>query len=450
MPRADKVPKSKSWGRNAARSESRASPASLAGLPDEELIELVQRQTFRFFWDGSHPESGLALDRCTTRVEPVGDRVAVGGSGFGVMALIVAVERGWVTRNAAVERLERMLDVLARARCYHGAFPHFMNGRTGATIPFGRKDDGGDLVETSLLCMGLLCARQYFERDTPGEQSVRGRITGLWEEVEWDWYTQGGRNLLYWHWSPNNGWAMDHEIHGWNECLITYVLAASSPRYAIDPIVYHRGFAAGRDYLNGKSYYNIELPLGMPYGGPLFFAHYSFCGLDPHGLEDRYADYWDLNVRHVRINHAHCVANPNRHKGYSASCWGLTASDDPAGYAAHAPDNDNGTISPTAALSSLPYAPREVMQALRHFLNRYGEKIWGRHGFVDAFCERQNWYADTYLAVDQGPIIVMMENHRTGLLWKLFMSVPEVQAGLRKLGFTSPHLDSQPGKPSGG
>jgi len=435
MPSSEKIPQAES-----------PSPASMAALPDEALLDAVQRQTFRFFWEGSHPLSGLAPDRRTTREEPVDDLVAIGGSGFGVMALIVAVERGWVTREAAVERLQRMLELLMRATCYHGAFPHFMNGRTGATIPFYRKDDGGDLVETSFLCMGLLCARQYFQRDTPGENFVRDKITVLWGEVEWDWYTQGGRKLLYWHWSPNNGWVMDHEIHGWNECLITYVLAAAAPRHAVDPVVYHRGFAAGRDFLNGKPYYGIELPLGMPYGGPLFFAHYSFCGLDPRGLKDRYADYWDLNQRHVRINQAHCVANPGRYKGYSESCWGLTASDDPAGYSAHAPDNDNGTISPTAALSSLPYAPPEVMQALRHFLTHHGEKAWGRYGFVDAFCEQQGWYADTYLAIDQGPIVVMMENHRSGLLWKLFMSVPEVRLGLRRLGFSSPHLKEGGGR----
>jgi hypothetical protein len=431
--------------RKSKRAPDKSSPAALAALPDEALIDAIQRQTFKFFWEGAHPVSALAYDRLSHTGLAKDDKVAIGGSGFGIMALIVAVERGWVSREAALERLERMLDLLMRATCYHGVFPHFMNGRTGATIPFGRKDDGGDLVETSFLCMGLLCARQYFQRDTPSERSVRGRITVLWEEVEWDWYTQGGRKVLYWHWSPNNGWAMDHEIRGWNECLVTYVLAASSPRYAIDPVVYHQGFAAGRGYLNGKTYYGIELPLGMPYGGPLFFTHYSFCGLDPHGLKDRYADYWELNQRHVAINHAHCVANPNRHKGYGASCWGLTASDDPAGYMAHAPDLDNGTISPTAALASLPYAPRDVMNALRHFLTEHGERIWGRYGFVDAFCEQQNWYADTYLAIDQGPIVVMMENHRTGLLWKLFMSVPEVQAGLRKLEFTSPCLSTTNG-----
>ena len=417
------------------------SPSALAALPDEELLERVQRQTFRFFWEGADPSSALAPDRRSLSDAPPDDLVATGGSGFGIMAFIVAVERGWVSREAALERLNRMLDVLTRATCYHGAFPHFLNGRTGATIPFTRKDDGGDLVETSFLCMGLLCARQYFNRDTPAESRLRGRATHLWEGVEWNWYTQGGRELLYWHWSPNNGWAMDHEIRGWNECLITYVLAAASPRYAVDPLVYHRGFAGGRDFLNGKSYYGIQLPLGMPYGGPLFFTHYSFCGLDPHGLTDRYGDYWEQNVGQVRINHAHCLANPGNFKGYGPSCWGLTASDDPAGYSAHAPDNDNGTISPTAALASFPYAPTEAMQALRHFLSVHGEKVWGRYGFVDAFCEEQGWYAETYLAIDQGPIILMMENYRTGLLWKLFMNVPEVQAALRGLDFSSPYFD---------
>ena len=414
-------------------------PTQLAKLPDDELLEAVQRQTFRFFWEGAHPVSGLALDRLTTR-EQSDDKVTIGGSGFGVMALIVAAERGWVTRDRALQRLGNMLDVLIRARCYHGAYPHFMNGRTGDTIPFWRKDDAGDLVETSLLFMGLLCARQYFDRDTPAEAAARSRITLLWQDVEWNWFTQGGSKVLYWHWSPYNGWAMNHPIHGWNECLITYVLAASSPRYSIEPEVYHSGWAQGAGFRNGNSYYGVELPLGMPYGGPLFFTHYSFCGLDPRELEDGHANYWEQNVRHVQINRAHCIANPGKYKGYGASCWGLTASDGPTGYAAHAPDNDNGTLAPTAALASIPYAPNEVMQTLRHFLERYGDKIWRRFGFVDAFCESQNWYADTFLAIDQGPIIVMMENHRSGLLWRLFMSVPEVQAGLRKLGFKSPHL----------
>jgi hypothetical protein len=420
-------------------------PTKLAALKDDALLDTVQRQTFRYFWEAAHPVSGLAFDRRTSgrrADDAVEDPVTIGGSGFGVMALIVATERGWIERAAALERLDRMLELLLSARRYHGAFPHFMNGRTGETIPFSLEDDGADLVETSFLMMGLLCAREYFARDSQEEAATRSRITMLWEEVEWSWFTQGGREVLYWHWSPHHGWAMNHAIRGWNECLMTYVLAASAPRYSIDAAVYHSGFASGPGFRNGKSWYDIELPLGMAYGGPLFFAHYSFCGLDPRGLEDRYADYWDQNVSHVRINRAHCVANPGKFDGYGESCWGLTASDDPAGYSAHAPDNDNGTISPTAALASLPYAPAEVMAVLRHFLKQRGKRLWRELGFVDAFCEAQDWYADTFLAIDQGPIVVMIENHRSGLLWKLFMAVPEVQAGLRRLGFVSPRLPS--------
>jgi hypothetical protein len=425
-----------------AGSAARRDPAKLAALPDEALLEAVQRQTFRYFWEGAHPVSGLAFDR-RPNAKPADDAVAVGGSGFGVMALIVATEREWIARGAALERLGRMLRLLLGARCYHGALPHFMNGSTGETIPFWRKDDAADLVETSFLMMGLLCARQYFDHDTPEEAAVRSQISLLWDDVEWSWFTQGGREVLYWHWSPYNGWAMNHEIRGWNECLVTYVLAASSRRYAIEPEVYHRGFAGGAGFCNGRPWYGVDLPLGMPYGGPLFFTHYSFCGLDPRGLADRYADYWQQNVRHVRINRAHCIANPGGFAGYGEQCWGLTASDDPDGYAAHAPDNDNGTISPTAALASLPYAPAEVMAVLRHLLTRHGRRLWREYGFVDAFCEARDWYADTFLAIDQGPIVAMIENHRTGLLWKLFMAVPEVQAGLRRLGFVSPCLQAE-------
>ena len=411
------------------------SPAELSELPEDELLEAVQRQTFGFFWDASHPLSGLAPDRCKIVAGPADDLVATGGSGFGMMALIVAVERGWVARAAAAERVVHMLDLLARATCFHGVYPHFMNGRTGATIPFTRKDDGGDLVETSFLIMGMLCAREYFREDSPEESKIRGLVNYVWNDVEWDFYTRE-RPVLYWHWSPNNGWSLELDIRGWNECLITYVLAASAPRYPIDPRCYHQGFASGRNFLNGKPYYAIPLPLGAPFGGPLFLAHYSFCGIDPRGLKDRYANYWEQNVSHVRINHAHCAANPMRHKGYSTACWGLTSSDGPDGYATHAPDNDDGTITPTAALSSMPYAPKEAVQAIRHFLSRYGEKIWGRFGFVDAFNEARDWYADTYLAIDQGPIVVMIENHRTALLWNLFMKAPEIQVGLRALSFT--------------
>jgi hypothetical protein len=381
---------------------------------DDELLDLVQRQTFRFFWEGAHRPSGLARDRQRTTGDPHNDLVAIGGSGFGIMAIIVAVERGWVMREEATGRLSAMLSCLERTPRYHGIFPHFINGRTGATIPFSRKDDGGDLVESAFLFQGLLCAREYFDFGSSPERHLRERIDRLWREAEWDWYRGGSGNHLYWHWSPNHGWAMNRKIAGWNEGLLAYVLAAGSPEHGIDKDVYHQGFASGQGFRNGRSYHGIELPLGMDGGGPLFIAHYSFCGLDPRGLKDRHADYWQQNVRHARINYEHCVANPHAHKGYGPNCWGLTSSHGPKGYVAHAPDKDIGVITPSAALSSFPYAPEEAMRALHYFLTRPRHRIWGRFGVVDAFCESRDWYARTYLAINQGPIVIMIENFRTG------------------------------------
>lgn len=410
--------------------------SDLLALPDDALLEAVQRQTFRFFWQGAHGPSALARDRHPYTAARA-DLVATGGSGFGLMALVIAAERRWISRSAALGRLGRALELLGRARTHHGALPHFIDGRSGETIPFMPRDDGGDLVETALLCMGLICARQYFDRDDIGERQLRELINAVYGRVEWDWYAPAGSHVLYWHWSPTCAWALEHRIRGWNECLITYVLAAGATRHVIDPELYHQGFASGPEFRNGGRYYGIELPLGPPLGGPLFFAHYSFCGLDPRGLGDRYADYWLQNVNHVRINRQYCMANPRHCIGYGADCWGLTASDDPLGYVAHSPMVDTGTLSPTAALSSIPYAPAECLRLLRHLLAQYGERLWRRFGFVDAFCPQREWFADSFLAIDQGPIVVMIENYRSALPWRLFMSAPEVQRGLSRLGFRS-------------
>jgi hypothetical protein len=409
-------------------------------LSDSALLDLVQKQTFKYFWDYAHPVSGLARERSNKSFDYGDEVVTTGGSGFGVMAIVVATERKWITRDTAVRFLLKETRFLSKASSYHGIFPHWMNGATGKTIPFSRKDDGADIVETSYLFEGLLCARQYFDQENAGEKELRNRINSLWREAEWNWHTRGGLDLLYWHWSPNNGWSMNFEIRGWNECLITYVLAASSPTYSIDAKVYHNCWAQSNHFYNGKEFYGVKLPLGFDYGGPLFFSQYSFIGLDPRGLKDQYADYWEENYNHTLINYKHCVINPHHFRGYGENCWGLTASDDYKGYDAHSPTNDLGVITPTAALSAFPYTPKYSMLALKHFYNDLGNKIWGGYGFTDAFSEEKNWYATEYLAIDEGPIVSMVENYRTGLMWRLFMSCPEVQAGLNKLGFESPWL----------
>lgn len=403
-------------------------------ITDEELLTKVQEQTFKYFWDFAHSTSGLARERNTSN-----NLVTIGGSGFGVMSILVGIERGFITRAQGVDRLETIVDFLAQSDRFHGVWPHWMDGTTGDVIPFSSKDDGGDLVETAFMIQGLLTVREYLSNGTPTtqEQDIIDAITTLWEEVEWDWYQQNGQDVLYWHWSPNFGWEMNHKIAGWNEALIVYVLAASSPTHSIDIDVYKNGWASNGGMVNtGNNFYGYTLPLRNDMGGPLFFAHYSFLGLDPRNLSDQYANYWDQNVYHSLVNQAYCEDNPSNFVGYKKYCWGLTASDNHEGYSAHSPNNDKGVITPTAALSSFPYTPDESMNALKHFYYILGDKLWGQYGFYDAFNITEGWYASSYLAIDQGPIILMIENHRTQLLWNNFMGSSEIQSGLTKLGFT--------------
>src|SRR5688572_14377999 len=409
-------------------------------LSDSSLLELVQKQTFRYFWDFAHPVSGLSRERSNIAYDYGDEVVTTGGTGFGIMAVIVATERKWISRDTAVRFLLKLIKFLAKADAYHRVFRHRLHGSTGRTIPFTRKDDGADLVETSYLFQGLLCARQYFNADNRPDADLRNRTNWTSNDIESDGSTRKGQEVLYWHWSPNNGWSMNFPIRGYNECLIVYVLAASGHRYPVNSGVYHDGWAQSNFFKDGKEFYGIKLPLGFDYGGPLFFSHYSFLGLDPRNLKDNYADYWEQNKNHTLINREHCIRNPKGFKGYSADCWGLTASDTYDGYNAHSPTNDWGTISPTAALSAFPYTPEYSMKALKYFYNTLGDKIWSEYGFVDAFNETRNWFAKSHLAIDQGPIIVMIENYRSGLLWKLFMDIPEIQNGLKKLGFESPWL----------
>ena len=402
-------------------------------LSDNELLTLVQHRTFDYFWKYGHPVCGLARERLGS-----GETVTTGGSGFGLMALLTGIERGFITRAQGFARLDTIVSFLSLPTTdkFHGVFPHWMNGTTGKTQAFSTNDNGADLVETAFLFQGLLTVQAYFKNGNTSEKALCQKIQTLWENVEWTWFQQNGQEKLYWHWSPTKGWVMNMPVSGWNEGLIIYVLAASSPTHPISKSVYVNGWAANGNIRNGNSYYGITLPLGEAKGGPLFFTHYSFLGLDPRNLSDTYANYFTQNQAHARINHAYCVTNPQGNYGYSARCWGLSASDIPNGYTASSPSNDVGVIAPTAAISSFPYTPVESMTALRYFYYTLGDKIWGTYGFKDAFSLSKDWYADSYLAIDQGPIVVMIENYRTGLLWNLFMSNTDVQAGLTKLGFT--------------
>ncbi|MEV4887749.1 Ig-like domain-containing protein [Chitinophaga ginsengisegetis] len=404
-------------------------------ISDDALLTLVQQQTFKYFWDFGHPVSGLARERNTS-----GETVTSGGSGFGIMAIITGIERHFITRSEGLARIQKITTFLGtKAARFHGAFPHWLNGSTGAAIPFSTKDNGADLVETSYLIQGLLTARQYFKNADITETQLRNDINAICNAVEWNWFRKDNANVLYWHWSNEYKWDMNMPVKGWNECLITYILAASA-QTPVPKATYDSGWANNGAIRNNNLYYDIKLPLGPALGGPLFFSHYSFLGINPKGLKDTYADYEEQVVNHTRINYAYCVANPGKNYGYGADCWGLTASDIPNGYTASSPVNDVGVIAPTAALSSFPYTPQESMRALKFFYYKLGDKIWKEYGFTDAFSLQHIWFANSFLAIDQGPVIVMIENHRSGLLWNLLMSCPEIKTGMHNLGFTSPHL----------
>lgn len=397
-------------------------------ISDDDLLTLIQRQTFKYFWDFGHPSCGMARERNSS-----GDIVTTGGSGFGIMAMIVAMERGFISRMDGIARLDKILGFLETCDRFHGVWPHWLNGITGKTQPFSATDTGGDVVETSYMIEGLLCMRQYLDSTVPAEKTEIDRINNLYSSIEFDWFTNGEKTL-YWEWSPDYGYNL--KIQGYNETLITYLIAASSPTHSITEDVYTKGYANNGGIRNGRSYYGYLLPLGSDYGGPLFFTQYSYMGLDPRHLKDQYADYWEQNVNQSLINWAYCLANPKKYPGYGAAIWGLTASDNPWGYNAQSPTNDLGVITPTAAISSIAYTPVQSLSALKTDYYFLGDHLWGDYGFYDAFDVTKGWWATSTLAIDQGPIICMIENYRTGLLWNLFMSAPEVQNGLTKLGFT--------------
>jgi hypothetical protein len=395
-------------------------------LSNDELLTKVQQQTFKYFYDYAEPNSGMARERIGS-----GNTVTTGGTGFGLMAMIVAIERNFITRQQGIDRLNKVVSFLEIADRFHGAWSHWVNGSTGKVIPFSTKDNGGDLVETSFLVQGLLTFRQYLEpTDTVGNNLIK-RITKLYNEVEWDWYRKDNSNVLYWHWSPNYNWEMNFAMYGYFEQQITYVLAAASPTHSIPKIVYSNGYGQNGAIVKNNIYYGYTLPLGGL--APLFWTQYSYLGLDPHFTDD-YASYWTQNKNASLINQAYCIANPKQFVGYSENCWGLTSSDNQSGYSGHSPTNDLGVITPTAALSAFPYTPDESMKALKFFYYTLGDRLWGEYGFYDAFNITEDWTASSYLAIDQGPIIVMIENHRTGLLWDLFMSCPEMETAKTKLG----------------
>jgi hypothetical protein len=421
-------------------------PTITVPLTDIEAMDQVQKDAIKYFWDYAEPNSKLARERyLTDNPSFEANKVTTGGSGFGLMSLVVGVERGFLPRAEAVSRMTIAMNFLDKADRFHGAWAHWMDGATGNAISFGNKDDGGDIVETAFLCQGLIAVREYFKDGNAQEKALATKADNLWKGVEWDWYTNG-ENAMYWHWSPTYQWEMKFKLEGYNECLIAYILGAASPTHPIPAAAYHEGWARSGAIASGKTQYGI--PLIFKYNtvsgnaGPLFWSQYSYLGLDPTTLTDQYANYWTLTQNQAKIIYRHSLDNPKGWKGYSDKVWGLTASysrnaDGSTGYSAHDTDNDLGVITPTAALSSFPYTPTESMKFLHYLYDEKRTEYVGIAGPYDAFSPHYNWVTPRYLAIDQGTIAPMIENHRTGLLWRLFMNAPEIKPGLTKLGFHS-------------
>lgn len=413
-------------------------------LQGEDLLTLVQQQTFNYFWEGAEPNSGMSPERIhMDNIYPSNDKniVTTGGTGFGLMAILVGIKRGFITREEAFNRFVKITNFLEKADRFHGAWPHWLNGETGKIKPFSKKDTGGDLVETAFLVQGLLTVAEYYKDGNKQEKELVTKIDKLWREVEWNWYTKNGENVLYWHWSPTDEWDMNFPVGGYNECLIMYILAAASPTYPITKDVYEKGWALNGKIVSNEKYYGEDLILNYfehdnDKIGPLFWAHYSYLGLNPQGLSDQYADYWKLTQNQAKIHYKYAIDNPEKHLGYGENIWGLTSSYSMKGYAGHRPGKDLGVIAPTAALSSFPYTPEESMKMLK-YLYQDADSLIGKYGPYDAFSIEHKWFLPRYLAIDQGPIPVMIENYRTGLIWNLFMQNTDVKIGLNKLGFSS-------------
>lgn len=437
--------------RTSALAESPPSNVASAAthpMSDDELLTMVQEASFRYYWDAAEPNSGMARES-----QPGDDDViATGASGFGIMAMIVGAERGFVTREQAVDRMLKITGFLARADRFHGVWPHFISGRTGHAIAlFMVYDDGADLVETSFLMQGLLAARGYYTRDTPKERELRERITQLWEGVDWSWFrATPRRKALYWHWSPNYGFHIANRLQGWNEVMITYLLAVASPTHPVPPSLYWTGYTregTGDAYGVPHDYYGIRLtqtyypPTATSPGspGPLFFTHYSFLGYDPHGVRDRYSNYFVSNRDQSRVSRKYAEANPFHFKGYGADSWGLTAVDGPDDeYHEYKPFlTDDGTIAPTGAVSAYAYTPEASLAAIRHWYRDLGAQLWDIYGFRDAFNEQVNWYSGITMGLNQAPQAVMIENGRTGLVWRAFMANPEIRKMQQAIGLVA-------------
>ncbi len=416
-----------------------AAPQSYAPNVVKPILDDQQQKALTYFTTFADPASGLAHEG-NNRGD--GLFITVGGSGFGVMALICGVERGWITRSDAALQLQKAVKFLGKAKRVEGVWPHWLN-TNGTARSFGSEQViAGDLVETSFMMAGLLAAREYFDGSNAVEKEIRDSTNSFWNTINWQFYTRG-ENVLYWAYDegrPSAGnarWVLP--TVGWNEGLITYLMALAAPSAnAISKSVYTQGWLS-----NGAMYRKTRLQYGYPYtlggtdkGGPLFLSQYSFLGLDPRYVKDTSAYYWEQQLAHVMVNRHYCLYEASAANKYDSLSWGLSACygvpggvGTAASYLAREPDNDDGVIAPTAAVSSMPYTPFYSLQVLLNLANQ-GANMQGSYGFVDSYSPKDGKKTANNLAIDQGPMVVMIENYRSGLIWNLLMKAPEIQSGL--------------------
>lgn len=407
---------------------------AIGPLSDDDFLELVSRTAFDFLWNEANPANGMVRDRSRENSAASVASIGMALTGYGV-----AADRGWITRDQARERTRTTLNFLWNApqstapdaTGYKGHFYHFLNMQTG------RRAGTNELstIDTALLMAGVLYAAAYFDQDHPDEAFIRDTGKALYDRVDWAWASPRAPRISH-GWNPESGF-IPYDYGGYSEAMILYLLALGSTTYPVERQAWEywmSGYRWQSDFLPGRPYVAFA---------PLFGHQYSHIWVDFRGrrdaaMRDRGIDYFENSRRATLAQVNYAAANPNRFAGYSANEWGITASDTPTGYRARgAPPayNDDGTLNPTAPGGSYPFTPEESLRALRTMYTTYGRRLWGIYGFRDAYNPTQNWFATDYIGIDQGPILLMIENYRSGSIWQRFMTRPEIQQGLTRAGF---------------
>lgn len=427
---------------------------------DVALMKDLEYRTFRWFWDAADPVTGLVPDRYPSDQT----QSSVASVGFGLTAYGIGVTRGYVTRPQAVERTLRVLRTMLRlpqnatpmqAGGYHGFFYHFLDHRTGLRF---NTDTELSSIDTALLMQGVLFARSFYTQDTVSEREIRDLADTLFNRVDWRWMLRPD-NRLSMGWSPEHGFLSNY-WEGYSEGMMLYVLGLGASHSALEPVSW-QAWLATNDKRWGESYGQTFLNFA-----PLFGHQYTHAWIDFRGIRDEWnrekgLDYFENSRRAVYAQRSYAQHNPGRWQDYGSDIWGLTASDGPADTVRHEGGQerhfmaysargvgrdytlDDGTLAPTAAGGSVAFAPEIAIRALRAMKDKYGMRIYGQYGFVDAFNPsyhddgQKNFWADnTYLGIDQGPILLMIENWRSGLVWNTMKRNPVIRQGLLRAGFT--------------